>query len=750
MRAAAAALLALVLLPGLGRAWDNDNLPPGVLPAQQFDSDLQKAKQDFSTQYQHADRRMLEGKLDALHGVYHEVRDGKHLYRADLPAAALPTETMWNQLSGTIGEFYAVAEARATHASKEQLAALLKKAHSDLDAFVKTPAGQAIRDRLRPPPGSHRPGTAGHSDGPLMSPDPSDPFGHVFNGNAKLAEGDPRSAKQLANNALALDPQNSDAYSLRAAAEMDLKQYPAAAGDAAAALALNPADERSKAVLMLAHATVESRYKQPDQTPRADEDAGPGAVSAEAGPQRRSSLSISQTPVQASVLAGEARRALDLGDYGAAISQAGRAIDLDPQNANAYALRAMAEEKAGKYDAAARDAAAALELDPSNRLAQNVRGKSLNEMRRFNDALAAADEGLRRNPRNAYLEYMRAMALNGLGDRAGALDSLRRAAAIDSRFQDAVDLAQEQPGEKDLGFLFPEDRLAAAKAALAKRRPDASRDWKRLYVLSVCAGAALLVVLWWVLPWLQTLKERWSHARPALGSHQTFGSGLPTPLPTPTLATTGVVLRGQYRRLGQIGASVHGAVYEGLDLALDRRVTIRKLRADYQSDDRERLLAPARLAAALNHPGIAMLYAVLDEPDALYLVSEFAPGKTLRDLLAARGPLPAEEALPLFRRLAQAVDHAHARGVVHGAIKASNVMIGQDGSPKLLDFGLDRGPADPLADRQAFSACLREAIAGLAPHQLDVVDAALARRRGIWGSCAEVVDAVRDAVEAHS
>jgi len=743
-----ALLAVLLLLPGLCRAWDNDNLPPGVLPAQQFDSDLQKAKREFSTQYQHVDPGVVEKKLDAIHDVYHEVRGGKHFYRENLPVAALPTETMWNDLSSAIGGIYAVAEAKATHASKEQLDALIKKAHTDIDKFMKTPAGQAIHDRLKPAPGSQRPDAPGRGDKPPMSPDPGDPFGHVFNGNAKLAEGDPRSAKQLANNALALDPQNADAYSLRAAAEMDLKQYPAAAGDAAAALALNPADDRSKAVLMLAHATVESRYKGTGQTPRADDDAG--AVAGEPGSQRRSALSISQTPLQASVLASEARRALDLGDYGAAISQAGRAIDLDPQNAGAYALRAMAEEKAGKYDAAARDASAALDLDPSNRLAQNVRGKSLNEMRRYSDALAAADEGLRRNPRNAYLEYMRAMALNGLGDRAGALDSLRRAAAIDSRFQDAVDLAQQQPGEKDLGFLFPEDRLAAAKAALAKRRPDPARDWRRVYVLSVCAGAALLVVLWWVLPWLQTARERWSHTRPALGSHQTFGSGLPTPLPTPTLATTGVVLRGQYRRLGQIGASVHGAVYEGLDLALDRRVTIRKLRADYQSDDRERLLAPARLAAALNHPGIAMLYAVLDEPDALYLVSEFAPGKTLRDLLAARGPLPAEEALPLFRRLAQAVDHAHARGVVHGAIKASNLMIGQDGSPKLLDFGLDRGPADPLADRQAFAASLREAIAGLAPHQLDVVDAALARRRGIWGSCAEVVDAVRDAVEAQA
>ncbi len=735
--------------------------PPDVVPAEQLDADLRQRSEEVQRRFQEQSKD-IQGRFQAIDNFYHyNGPSGHHEYRPDLPSDALPTRQFWSEVDQAIQLKYDLLEAQKNKRPEAEIKALEKRFKVATEIAKGDPAGKALVRALEakmgnpnhgPRAGSSNTGDTASSAHPdnwgLLPQNPADPFGYIFNGNAKLMQNDPGAAKSLANNALALDPRDSEAYSLRAAAEMDLKDYRAAASDAKSAIDINSGDDRSKAILMLAHDAVSAQEPRMKAGAAGDDGGGVAAAGGSRGAAQRLAPSVSQSPFEAAVLLGEAQRAMSLGDYQAAIAQASRAISLDDSQASAFALRAMAEERAGKYAEAARDAATALSLDPNNRLAQNVRAKALNEMGRFSDALASADSGLRGNPRNAYLQYMRAMALSGRGDKAGALESLKQAAALDPRFQDAVELAQDAPAEKDLGFLFPEDRLAAAKAALAARGGKKARDWKLLWTLYGLGALALLGLLSWLAPALRRLLSQWGHTRPAVGRSETIAAGLPTPAPTSTLATTGVVLRGQYRRLGIIGSSVHGAVYEGLDLSLERRVAIRKLRAEFHSDDRERLLAPARLAASLNHPGIAMLYAVLDEPDALYLVSEFAPGKTLRDVLAVNGPLTAPQALPLFRRLAQALDHAHARGAIHGGIKASNVMVGADSSAKLLDFGLGRGPGDPLTDREAFAACLREAIAGLSPLLLDLIDMSLAKRRGAWNSAAEVVDVVQHAVEA--
>jgi tetratricopeptide (TPR) repeat protein/tRNA A-37 threonylcarbamoyl transferase component Bud32 len=572
-------------------------------------------------------------------------------------------------------------------------------------------------------------------------------------GNEQLARAQPKAALESFNKALSLEPGNSDALTGRAAANMDLKNYRDASADAKEALRYNPKDPAAQAIVMLAHDTAAGGFKpSAGLSSGSSGDAAQTGVSAgngaAPGASRSKGLVASDgSALQSSAYARQAMRDMSLGDVHAAILAADRAVELDPRSADALSLRAFAEARAGRYEDALRDAAAALALDPKNALAHNARAKAYNSMGMYHEGLAAASDALRAERGNAYAEYMRAMSYNGMGDRPNAVTALEHAARLDPRFRDAADLARSSPEEKDLAFLFPEENLANVKAMLAARSAAPGRKGLPLTV-TMLLGLALVMggLLHWLLwPAVRGALGRLGRNGPAVGTNATIG-GLAFPGPASTAA--GTLLRGQYRRLGQIGQSVHGAVYEGVDLSLERAVAIRKLRAEMRAADRERLLLPARLAAPLNHPGVASLYAVVDEAEALYLISEFATGRTLRDVLAAKGPLPAEEAVPLFKRVAAAVDYAHGRGVVHGAIRASNIFVMADGSAKLVDFGLARGPADRVGDLQAFAACLREAIAGLAPSTLDAVDAALARERAMFGNTTRIIQIVEAVLEA--
>jgi tetratricopeptide (TPR) repeat protein/tRNA A-37 threonylcarbamoyl transferase component Bud32 len=560
-----------------------------------------------------------------------------------------------------------------------------------------------------------------------------------------LGVGSARDARDAAAEVAAADPSNSEARSIMAAADYDMKNFALAAQEAREALSLDPNDKTAQAVANLAH---ESDLRAPKLQAPAREDGAAATAGGYGGYGRREPVSGMSDPsrLQSGEYARQADRSLDLGDNERAIREADRALALDPKNADAYGLKTMAQARAGFHDSALSASELGLALDARNLKVLNGRAAALNRMGRYREALEAAEEALRADPRNAYAHYMRAMAYNGLRDRAKMVDALRQASALDVQYQAAFEIASRAPADKDLAFLFPEESLAAARAVLAAQNAGG----KGLRVTwPVIVGAALLLFgLLHLLLSPLTSRLRLGRQGPTL-DRQTVTGSLPTPPPmTIGRAGSGTVLGRQYRRLGQIGSSVHGAVYEGLDLALERPVAIRKLRAEMRASDRDRLMTPARAAAALHHAGIASVYAVLEEAEVFYLVSEFAPGRTLRDVLASRGPLPAEEALPMFRMVAAALAYAHGKHAVHGAVRASNVMISPEGLPKLMDFGLARGPVATSNDLQAFAACLRETIAGLAPAQLDAVDAALARSRGAFGSATEIAAIVSGALES--
>jgi serine/threonine protein kinase/tetratricopeptide (TPR) repeat protein len=146
---------------------------------------------------------------------------------------------------------------------------------------------------------------------------------------------------------------------------------------------------------------------------------------------------------------------------------------------------------------------------------------------------------------------------------------------------------------------------------------------------------------------------------------------------------------GRYRILRQLGAGGMGEVYLGEDLALNRLVAIKVLRAESGADRTAdaRLVQEARAAATLDHANVCAIYEVGEDGGQHFIAMQYVEGETLADRLA-RGHLPVADALRIAEQVADALAEAHARGIVHRDIKPGNIMLAARGPAKVLDFGL--------------------------------------------------------------
>lgn len=482
-----------------------------------------------------------------------------------------------------------------------------------------------------------------------------------------------------AGKARELDPENEEALAISASAHFKQGNYPAAAESARAALKINPDDLTALTIYKLSEgrdgglSEAERQVKQVKLETRAARRSGGGAWDGSQAIAQTRAPAVAMKPAsvsQSSELARQAGSALGVKDYQTAVDQAGRAIAINPQNAQAYNYRAMAHSAARSYEMALNDAVAGLKLAPKSGPLLNSKASALNRLRDYNGALEAANIAIEINPRDASAFANRAFALGGLGDREGMLADLKTAASLDPRFESTLQAALQLPESSDVQFLFSGEFQAAAPAKTVGK-PSRKKRFSFIGIVSLIGGGLLAIGLWpFIAPW-----------RARTGPTTQASSGVPDP----------------YEIIREIGAGGMGVVYEATDRSLERRVAIKKMRPELSADvkERKRFVAEAKTVAALHHPNIVDIFSIVEDPD-VSLVFEFVSGHTVHDLLAPGRGLVFPQALKIIRGMGAALEFAHNRGVIHRDLKPSNVMIDEEGRVKVMDFGIARIAKDAL------------------------------------------------------
>lgn len=382
-----------------------------------------------------------------------------------------------------------------------------------------------------------------------------------------------------------------------------------------------------------------------------------------------------------------------LGDYESALRQAEAAIRADGKSSLGYLAKAKALIGLGRYKEAeqfaqfARDHARTRNTKSE---AASVMAMALQKQGRLKDALASAEAATRLATGDRFLTgalATKAFVCEQSGDRECLLEALKRASEIDKAYERHYMLARQgkrvfDPNVTDADALMnalgelPED---------GEGGPSRSKWWFLLPGLLILAGFASTVRAYRAIPpSVEKMREGLSRAAAA---------AVP-----PSEAEA--MLDGKYELTKVVGRGGFGQVWEAVDHSLGRTVAIKKMAVGEIADStkgRAEFLEEARTLAALNHPNIVEIFAVLDRPEGLYLVFEMLDGKTVQQILAEQHRLPLANAKRILLAAAAGLEEAHARGVVHRDLKPANLMLTTQGFVKVMDFGIARRQGAVLA-----------------------------------------------------
>jgi serine/threonine protein kinase len=164
---------------------------------------------------------------------------------------------------------------------------------------------------------------------------------------------------------------------------------------------------------------------------------------------------------------------------------------------------------------------------------------------------------------------------------------------------------------------------------------------------------------------------------------------------------------GVYEVTAQIGEGGMGQVYRATDTTLKRQVAIKILPPSLAAnhDRLARFQREAEVLASLNHPHIAAIYGLEDADGVKTLVMELVEGEDLSQRIK-RGAIPIDEALPIAKQIAEALEAAHEQGIIHRDLKPANIKVRDDGTVKVLDFGLAKALAGNAAGTGPGAAAL--------------------------------------------
>ncbi len=155
-------------------------------------------------------------------------------------------------------------------------------------------------------------------------------------------------------------------------------------------------------------------------------------------------------------------------------------------------------------------------------------------------------------------------------------------------------------------------------------------------------------------------------------------------------------IAGRYRVVRAVGKGGMGTVWLCTDETLHRQVAVKQIGSlpGESPDDTARAMREARLAAALNHRNAVSIYDVVEHDGSTWLVMEYVPSQTLSELLASEGKLSPGRVGHIGAQVAEALSSAHSLGIVHRDIKPGNILVGEDDTAKISDFGIARGHQD--------------------------------------------------------
>lgn len=276
-------------------------------------------------------------------------------------------------------------------------------------------------------------------------------------------------------------------------------------------------------------------------------------------------------------------------------------------------------------------------------------------LKKYSDVIYAADIAIATAPHDPRAYILRAQAYLQQGDYERARIDVEEALRLNPKSQMALKVKQE---------LDEKTKTKSAFAPPPQRKAAPAPHWLVVYFIAIAIAIVIFVYLRY---------------------EDLFRRG-----PKTAYSRREVEVKEQYEFLRQIGEGGMGKVYEAYDKVLKRKVAIKRVRPELVRSAyiREQFLAEARMVALLRHPCIVEIYTVIESESSLYLVFEYVDGQTLETRLDIDGRIPFSEAKRIFDYVCRGLHYAHSQDIIHCDLKPGNIMIREDGTAKVMDFGV--------------------------------------------------------------